>query len=58
MTTQEYSAWIDKLMAVKRIDTARTTSLPSMEAADVLSMYYDQIMKVGRQWSDAALKHS
>ena len=39
MTKQEYATWVDRLVAVKRIDTARTTSLPVMDAADALAAY-------------------
>ena len=39
MTKQEYATWVDRLMAVKRIDTARTTSLPVMDAADALAAW-------------------
>ena len=31
MTKQEYAGWVDKLMRVKRIDTASKTSLPVMD---------------------------
>ena len=43
MTKQEYAAWVDKLMAVKRIDTARTTSLPVMDLADAISAWGKQL---------------
>ena len=43
MTTQEYALWVDKLMAVKRIDTARTTSLPVMDAAAAIAQWHDQL---------------
>ena len=39
MTKQEYATWVDRLVAVKRIDTARTTSLPVMDAADALAAW-------------------
>ena len=39
----EYAQWIDKLMAVRRIDTARTTSLPVMDAADAIAMWGKQL---------------
>ena len=37
MSKDEYATWVDKLMAVKRIDTARTTSLPVMDFADAIA---------------------
>lgn len=37
MSKEEYGEWVDKLMAVKRIDTARTTNLPIMDAADAFA---------------------
>ena len=43
MTKQEYATWVDKLMAVKRIDTARTTSLPVMDLADAISAWGKQL---------------
>ena len=43
MTEQEYASWVDKLMKVKRIDTARTTSLPVMDMADAIAMWGDQL---------------
>lgn len=43
MTKQEYAGWVDKLMSVKRIDTARTTSLPIMDAADAIAAWGDQL---------------
>jgi hypothetical protein len=39
MSKDEYASWVDKLMAVKRIDTARTTSLPIMDAADAIAAW-------------------
>ena len=39
MTRDEYALWVDKLMAVRRIDTARTTSLPIMDAADAIAAW-------------------
>ena len=54
MSKQEYAAWVDKLMAVKHIDTARTTSLPVMDAADAIAMWGSQLMEddtgPGEQW--------
>ena len=47
MTKQEYATWIDKLMAVKRIDTARTTSLPVMDAADAIAAWGGQLHERG-----------
>ena len=43
MSKQEYAHWIDKMMAIKRIDTARTTSLPVMDAADAIAMWGNQL---------------
>ena len=43
MSKQEYAYWIDKMMAIKRIDTARTTSLPVMDAADAIAMWGNQL---------------
>ena len=43
ISKREYAQWIDKLMAVRRIDTARTTSLPVMDAADAISMWGKQL---------------
>ena len=51
--------WVDKLMSVRRIDTARTTNLPVMDAADAIAMWGDQLKVDGTDmletWSpDAA----
>ena len=43
MTRQEYGLWVDKLMAVKHIDTARTTSMPIMDMADVIVAWGEQL---------------
>ena len=43
MTKDEYASWVDKLMAVRRIDTARTTSLPVMDLAGALEAYGEQL---------------
>ena len=43
MTKQEYALWVDKLMSIKRIDTARTTSLPIMDAADAIAAWGEQL---------------
>jgi hypothetical protein len=43
MSKREYATWVDKLMAVRRIDTARTTSLPVMDAADAIALWGDQL---------------
>ena len=43
MTKDEYAAWVDKIMAVKHIDTARTTSLPIMDAADAFAAWGEQL---------------
>ena len=48
ISKQEYAEWIDKLMAVRRIDTARTTSLPVMDAADAIAVWGDQLKVGGR----------
>ena len=49
MTTQEYGAWVDKMMSVRRIDTARTTSLPIMDLADTLAEWSPQLQE---KWED------
>ena len=49
MTKQEYAGWVDKLMSVQRIDTARTTNLPVMDAADAFSLWGDQLRDEGTQ---------
>ena len=58
MTKDEYSKWVDKLMAVRRIDTARTTNMPVMDAADALAMWGDELRpdKTGTldTWTDHA----
>ena len=43
MTKREYAEWVDKLMQVRRIDTARTTNLPVMDAADAIAMWGEQL---------------
>ena len=43
MSKQEYALWVDKLMAVARIDTARTTSLPVMDFADAIADWGDDL---------------
>ena len=43
MTKQEYASWIDKLMSVRRIDTARTTSLPIMDAANAVAAWNEHL---------------
>ena len=56
MTKQEYASWVDKLMSVRRIDTARTTSLPVMDLADALEMWKDELVDepgaAPRNWPD------
>ena len=52
MTKQEYSLWVDKLMSIKRIDTARTTSLPVMDAADAIAAWGDQLHVEGGKQLD------
>ena len=58
ISKQEYAQWIDKLMAVKRIDTARTTSLPIMDAADAIALWGDELKVEGshmlEKWDDRA----
>ena len=57
ITKQEYAAWIDKLMSVRRIDTARTTSLPVMDAADAIALWGEQLnVKTNHleKWGDDA----
>ena len=43
MSKEEYGQWVDKLMSVRRIDTARTTSLPAMDVADALSAWSEEL---------------
>ena len=43
MSQQEYATWVDKLMSVRRIDTARTTSLPVMDMADAIALWGDEL---------------
>ena len=43
MTKQEYASWVDKLMAVKRIDTARTTNLPIMDLAGAIMAFGEEL---------------
>ena len=55
MTTKEYATWVDKLMAVKRIDTARTTSLPVLDMADALEHWASEVTDTtgaSSKWSD------
>lgn len=52
MTKQEYGLWVDKLMSIKRIDTARTTSLPVMDAADAIAAWGDQLHVEGGKQLD------
>ena len=56
MTKQEYATWVDKLMAVQRIDTARTTSLPVMDLADTIAAWGRQLHVGGadklEKWGD------
>ena len=43
MSKEEYGSWVDKLMAVRRIDTARTTSLPVMDMAGAIAAWGEQL---------------
>ena len=43
MTKDEYAHWVDRLMGVTRIDTARTTNLPIMDRADALALWGAQL---------------
>ena len=43
MTRQEYGEWVDKLMGVTHLDTARTTNLPAMDVADLIGPLQDAI---------------
>ena len=51
-----YAYWVDKLMAVQRLDTARTTSLPVMDAADAMARWGSQLGVDGAEtlerWDD------
>ena len=62
MTTQEYATWIDKLMKVRRIDTARTTSLPIMDAADAIAAWGKELHLDGtdrlERWGDTPTAHA
>ena len=46
MTKQEYAMWIDKIMTVRRIDTARTTNLPVMDMADAVAAWNGKFVDV------------
>ena len=46
-TKLEYATWVDRILSVRRIDTARTTSLPIMDAADAFAQWGDQLKVVG-----------
>ena len=48
MSKAEYATWVDKLMAVRHIDTARTTSLPIMDAADALAVWENELTQEQR----------
>ena len=39
MTKEEYAEWVDKMLTVRRIDTARTTNLPIMDAAEAFAQW-------------------
>ena len=43
LSKEEYALWVDKAMAVRRIDTARTTNLPIMDAADAIQLWGDEL---------------
>ena len=43
MTKLEYAEWVDKMMKVRHIDTARTTSLPIMDAVGAIAMWGQQL---------------
>ena len=43
MSRKEYAEWVDKMMSVKHIDTARTTNLPVMERADALAIWGQEL---------------
>ena len=47
MSKEEYASWVDKVMGVRRIDTARTTNLPIMDAAGAFEAWGDQL-RVGK----------
>ena len=52
MSKREYAQWVDKMMNVRRIDTARTTNLPIMEAADAIAVWGDQLRTEGTAMQD------
>ena len=43
MDKAEYALWVDKLMSVKIIDTARTTNLPIMDAAGCIALWGEEL---------------
>ena len=43
MSKEEYAKWVDKLMSVRHINTARTTSLPVMDIADAVHQWRDEL---------------
>ena len=43
MTKAEYAEWVDKMMKVRHIDTARTTNLPIMDTVGAIAMWGQQL---------------
>ena len=43
MSKEEYAHWVDRLMAVRHINTARTTSLPIMDTTEAFAGWGDQL---------------
>jgi hypothetical protein len=41
LTTEEYGRWMNKIMTIKHIDAARTTSLPPMELAEMMGAWQE-----------------
>ena len=58
ISKQEYGEWVDKLMSVRRIDTARTTSLPVMDVADAIAVWGDQLKIEGTAMLDTWTEHA
>ena len=50
ISAQEYMLWIDRMMRVQRIDTARTTNLPTMDLADALLPHAKEVHADSPEW--------
>ena len=54
MTKEEYASWVDKIMEVRHIDTARTTNLPIMDLAGAMEFWADDLGHGTRDpWQEA-----